>query len=126
MNGNIFILLLMLFLHIFDDYYLQGRLSDMKQKSWWRAQTNNTLYEYDYIWALIVHAFSWTFMVTMPIMFMLRFELNSEFLIVFSINVIIHAIVDHLKANKKVINLWHDQIIHIFQIIWLFAEFVLN
>lgn len=32
------------------------------------------------------------------------------------INVCVHALVDDLKANRKKINLWHDQIIHMWQI----------
>lgn len=33
--NNCFLLLLMIFLHIVDDYYLQGILASMKQKEWW-------------------------------------------------------------------------------------------
>jgi hypothetical protein len=32
--GNIYTLMAMLFLHIVDDYYLQGFLASAKQKSW--------------------------------------------------------------------------------------------
>lgn len=116
----------MIFLHIVDDYTLRGILANMKQKSWCLEQTNSILYKYDYVWALIMHSFSWTFMITLPIMYLFKFELNIEFLTLFIVNMIIHAIVDHVKANMKYINLWEDQIIHILQIIWLFAEFVLN
>lgn len=49
----------MLFLHIFDDYYLQGILASMKQKDWWRKQEGyNEKYKDDYIPALFCHAFS--------------------------------------------------------------------
>jgi hypothetical protein len=57
----------MLFCHIVDDYYLQGILALMKQKTWWKKQTLNSLYKYDYIMALCEHAFSWTFMIFLPI-----------------------------------------------------------
>lgn len=126
MTNKIFIFLLMIFLHIVDDYTLQGILANMKQKSWWLEQTNSILYKYDYVWALIMHSFSWTFMITLPIMYLFKFELNIEFLTLFIVNMIIHAVVDHVKANMKCINLWEDQIIHILQIIWLFTKFVLN
>ena len=33
---KLFILLCMIFCHIIDDYYLQGILASMKQKSWWK------------------------------------------------------------------------------------------
>lgn len=31
----IYVLLMMLFLHILDDFHLQGCLANLKQKSWW-------------------------------------------------------------------------------------------
>ena len=63
---KIIILLIMLFLHIVDDYYLQGILTKLKQKSWWEENAPNKLYKHDYIIALIEHAFSWTFMIMLP------------------------------------------------------------
>ena len=38
--SKIFILLFMIMMHIVDDYYLQGILASMKQKSWWMKQPN--------------------------------------------------------------------------------------
>ena len=35
--NKMFCLLLMIFLHIIDDYKLQGILASMKQKNWWIA-----------------------------------------------------------------------------------------
>lgn len=116
---NVFILLAMIFLHIVDDYYLQGILASMKQKAWWEKNAPDPLYKYDYIVALMEHAFSWTFMIMLPVGIYTIFYDKSIVLIVimFLINWIIHSIVDHLKANVKVINLVTDQIIHILQII---------
>ena len=43
------LLLLMIFAHIVDDYYLQGILASMKQKSWWTKQEGyKSLYKNDY------------------------------------------------------------------------------
>ena len=69
MNNNIFVLLAMIFLHIFDDYKIQaGVLAMLKQRDWWREQdTYKPLYKYDYIVALIMHSFSWAFMIMLPI-----------------------------------------------------------
>ena len=110
-----FILLWMVFMHIVDDYYLQGILASMKQKSWWGNA--DSLFKNDYIWALLMHAFSWTFMIMLPIAFVQGFKISLLFLIMFSLNWSIHAVVDNLKANEKKINLWHDQLIHLAQII---------
>jgi hypothetical protein len=46
----------------------------------------------------------------------MNFQINLLFGIIFSLNVIIHAIVDNEKANKFRINLWVDQLIHLAQI----------
>ena len=119
-----FILLLMIFLHIVDDYYLQGWLASAKQKEWWKKNAPQKLYENDYIWALIMHSFSWTFMIMLPIAFVLSFKVNILFWICFFVNLLTHAIVDDLKANLKKINLWTDQAIHITQIIITLALFL--
>lgn len=112
-----FILLWMIFFHIVDDYYLQGWLASAKQKSYWEKNAPEDLYKRDYIWALIMHSFSWAFMIMLPIAYSLQFNINLPFVIIFLINVAIHALVDTAKANWKLINLWQDQLIHIFQIL---------
>lgn len=111
-----FTILLMIFCHIVDDYYLQGWLASAKQKKYWQENAPEKMYEYDYIWALLMHSFSWAFMMMLPIAFQMRFEIDVAFLIIFAFNLIIHAIVDDLKANKRKINLWVDQVTHILQI----------
>ena len=110
-------LFLMLFLHIVDDYYMQGILASMKQKSWWKEHAPDDLYKNDYILALLCYAFSWTFMIMLPIWVSLNFTVTPMFAIAFVTNLVIHAFVDDLKANKKKINLIVDQGIHISQII---------
>ena len=112
------IFLTMIFLHIVDDYYLQGILSQMKQKKFWKEQAPDELYKYDYIWALIMHAFSWTFMIMLPLIFVS--PISPAFYVIFVVNLAIHAYVDNLKANKHKINLWQDQLIHLAQIILTF------
>ena len=114
--SNIFIVLLMIFMHIVDDYYLQGWLASAKQKKYWEENAPEKLYAKDYIWALIMHSFSWAFMIMLPIAFVKCFDIGVVFLIVFISNLTLHAVVDDLKANKRKINLWTDQIIHLCQI----------
>lgn len=105
----------MIFAHIVDDYYLQGILASLKQKSWWKNQKSyKPMYKYDYIVALIMHAFSWSFMISLPILYIGFTKLISVAII---LNTIIHGIVDDLKANKGKINLIVDQSIHIIQIV---------
>ena len=117
------ILLFMIFFHIVDDYYLQGILAKMKQREWWEENAPDYLYKYDWIIALIMHSFSWVFMVMLPIAYKLGFALSPLFGIMFGVNLIIHGITDHLKANELNINLIEDQLIHIGQIL---ATFILS
>ena len=120
---DLFILVFMLFCHIVDDYYLQGWLASAKQKRWWRENAPQDKYKFDYIAALIMHSFSWSFVVHIPIMIFS----NCDIWILFSIliNTIIHGIVDDLKANRFKLNLIQDQIIHIIQISIVFIIFVI-
>lgn len=115
----------MMFFHIVDDYYLQGILASMKQKQWWKKQSNYSgKYENDYIVALFMHSFSWAFMIMLPIAIKLKFELDAFFGIMLLINMAVHCIVDDTKANKMKINLVADQSIHIIQIILTFILFI--
>lgn len=119
-------LLLMIFLHIVDDYYLQGVLANMKQRSWWEKNAPDRKYKNDYLMALAIHAFSWTFMIMLPaivyhfIFSLIRTNITMFIVIVsymFFLNWAIHFMVDNAKANKKSINLIQDQLIHIGQIV---------
>lgn len=112
---KLFILFVMIFAHIVDDYYLQGILASLKQKSWGENQKSyKPLYKYDYIVALIMHAFSWSFMISLPILYL---GFTKWIVVEIILNTIIHGIVDDLKANKGKINLIVDQSIHIVQIL---------
>lgn len=114
--SDLFTVLLMIFFHIVDDYYLQGWLASAKQKKYWQENAPDKMYEFDYIWALIMHSFSWSFMIMLPIAVVNGFDMSISFLIAFMINLAVHAFTDDLKANKRKINLWTDQIIHLCQI----------
>ena len=116
---KLFLLLGMLFAHLVDDYYLQGFLASAKQKSWWKENAPDKLYRYDYIIALIEHAFSWTFVTMLiPAIYLLKTtgSIQSTYIALFILNWIIHAMIDNAKANLKKINLVQDQLSHIFQI----------
>ena len=126
MKNKFFILLFMIFLHIIDDYKLQGILASMKQKKWWREQKEyKDLYKNDYLIALIEHSFSWAFMIMLPIAFILKFNIGW-WIVAYIINMLIHAFVDDLKANRFKINLITDQLIHLAQIFITWLIFVLE
>ena len=118
------LLLLMILMHIVDDYYLQGILAIMKQKKWWREQEwYKSLYKNDYKMALLIHSMSWSIMIILPAMFILN--TNQYILLgIFIINTFVHYHIDDLKANKLQINLMFDQTIHFMQIIatWIIVQ----
>lgn len=124
----IIILLAMIFCHIVDDYYLQGWLASAKQKSWWEKNAPEKLYQNDYIMALFMHSFSWSFMIMIPIivyLFVSGIVLQEWLVIAYFSNMAIHCIVDDLKANKRKINLIQDQCTHLVQILVTWAAFVI-
>lgn len=122
--NNTFIFLLMIFCHIVDDYYLQGWLASAKQKKYWEENAPDKMYKYDYIWALIMHSFSWSFMIMLPIAFVMNFNIDTDFMGMFLWNVGMHALMDNAKANEKKINLIKDQTIHLLQIVATFVVLI--
>ena len=126
---KILLLLSIIFFHIIDDFGLQGCLSNLKQKLYWEKNYPNPLYKNDYIIALIMHAFSWTFMIHIPIIiYLFYYNININiyiFIIIFLSNWIIHAFTDNLKANLLKINLVQDQIIHIIQILIIYFIYIM-
>ena len=124
---KIALLIFMIFAHITDDYYLQGWLASAKTKKWWEKNAPDKLYSKDYIMALFCHSLSWSIMVFLPILIYSLYnqiDLNW-FYLVLPINLIIHAVIDDLKANKFKINLIIDQSIHFIQIFITWLIFVL-
>lgn len=118
----------MFYLHIVDDFYLQGLLAQLKQKSWWKEHYPDTLYEHDWFIALVEHAFSWAFTIMIPItthMLYIRKSNAIFYSIVLFINVVIHAITDHIKANRVQISLLQDQCIHFIQIFITWGAYLL-
>lgn len=115
------IILLMILLHIIEDFVLQPiSLSKLKQKTFWKPYLKDSnLYKNDYKVALVIHGLSWSIMVHLPFILL---SVN-EWWILFSVitNAIFHAWIDNEKANKLSINLLTDQLIHLCQIITIFV-----
>ena len=112
------ILLLMILLHIIDDFVLQPiSLSNLKQKKWWEKQEGySDKYKDDYKVALAIHSISWSIMIHIPLVIMFPSLGQLALLISFIANAAIHYYIDDLKANKLKINLFEDQMVHFWQI----------
>ena len=109
-------------LHLIADFWMQGCLADLKQKDWWTKKMNELnlddkhkeLYEKDYQISLVCHALMWSIITFSPLIF---FVDSFTFGMIIFWNTWYHAYVDNLKANVKIINLFDDQLSHIFQIV---------
>lgn len=114
------ILVLMIYLHIYDDFNKQGILATFKQKEYWKENYPDELYKNDYKISLLMHSFSWaTSIMIIPVLYQIYMN-NYNFLLyilLFKINIDCHAFIDNLKCNKKKISLMTDQILHLIQII---------
>ena len=125
---KVILLIFMIFFHIWDDFGRQGILALMKQKSWWEEQKDyKNMYKNDYIIALLVHGFSWTVMIHIPIIFYylyMSYEINIihfiGHIIIFISTWILHCYIDDTKCNQHKINLIIDQTCHLIQIIALY------
>jgi len=119
-NNTVFIITVStLFLHIVDDFYLQGILANMKQREWWEEHYNDKLYRHDYIVALLIHSMSWSFMIHLPTLvylYMAGHDLNF-FSLSLLLHALLHSLIDNAKANDHSINLITDQLMHVGQII---------
>ena len=117
-------LFIMIFLHIVDDYYLQGLLAKLKQKKWWEENYPQAIYKEDYKTALRVHGFSWSFMIMLPTLVSIFYRGMTQdakcvfvYIALLLANTIVHGHIDDLKANKYSMSLSADQLLHLLQII---------
>lgn len=124
---KVLVALSMIYMHIIDDYTLQGILANFKQKQWWidNVPDEKGLYKHDWAISLFMHSFSWTFSIMIPVYVYTIYTKQPitvvAILITTAINILVHAVTDDLKANRKKINLVQDQCIHLIQILttWL-------
>lgn len=121
MEENILVLVLMILGHLLADYPLQGWLAQAKSKSYWENADKRN--RHDYIPALVCHCVMWGILVFLPIT--LFCDSLGLFWLAMPTNIIIHYVVDDLKANRKAINLWQDQLIHMMQILVTWGSWAL-
>jgi len=121
-------LALIFLLHFVADYTLQGCLANLKQQSWWSDQIPKNMderkrllawrmYKNDYMAGLACHAMYWSLIVCLPLLILggPAYAINAL------IHGIVHALIDHAKANQNKINLVEDQMLHAAQIFFIWA-----
>lgn len=121
-----FTLFCMIAMHIIADYCLQGILANMKQESWWKKNVPDKLYEHDWIMALLIHSFFWSFCIMLPIYVAYGYTWNGKMTMFLVVNTLTHMYIDNEKANNHSTNLIIDQIFHMIQIIWTWFVFYSN
>lgn len=137
---KIFILIMMILLHIVEDFHLQGILTNLKQKDWWIKELRKfpynpdvwwDKYKHDYKVGLIVHSIENAVFVILPFMindlyYTFTVKSSNNFFIAWIIDLLLvgisHYKIDNLKCNKLRINLIVDQLLHlaIIVVIWLY------
>ena len=119
---NCFVLFVVtLLLHLLADFTLQGWFANGKQRAWWEQQcaehgVDFSKYRYDYICALVSHSFFWAAVTFLPMIVMTNWPYDWLAVVFLTVQVIVHAVVDDLKANKFKLNLVQDQLVHVLQV----------
>lgn len=107
--------------HMFADYTLQGCLANLKQKAWWDKQLENVpnkgKYRNDYRAGLVCHSLYWSLIVCLPLLM----AGGNWYLANAAVHGLAHYVVDDMKANKLAINLVQDQLLHMAQLLAVWA-----
>lgn len=124
---TVLVLLIMVLLHIIDDFVLQLQsLSELKQKKTWEGTPD--MYKNDYLVALAIHGLSWSIMVHLPLIalqFLHGYKYGSLFILIsVLVNAAWHSGVDDMKANKRTISLLTDQVMHLIQIVFAWSLWI--
>lgn len=126
----LFLLLVSVYLHFWDDFHHQGCLKEMKQRIWWETHPQYTdEYANDYKICMMVHAFEWACAVHAPyIIYGLYNGLFTDMKVVMTLtsitfHMLYHARIDSMKANERKINLVTDQANHMIQLLVIMTTF---
>lgn len=110
-------------MHLLADYPLQGILASMKQKSWWKGQTDDKMYGHDWIATLVCHSAMWGIMTAIPSLvtcFILEdWAAGAISILIMLASIVLHGFIDNEKANRHRINLVQDQALHLAQLLLL-------
>lgn len=111
------LLTLMLLMHIIEDFHVQGRMADMKQRSFWEPY--GEMYGNDHKVVLLLHGFEWAVFVSIPLF--LFADVHWSYFAVMVSMAVCHAMIDDAKCNGRTLNLVEDQTAHVMQVIVMLA-----
>ena len=114
------IFIFMVFAHIFASIYLSGAIN----REWWKSEYSPAR-KSDNVVALAIHSAFWAFTMLLPIAYKLEFDFSWFYTIAFITNAIIYAIIIYAKSINNRINLFLQQLAHLWQITLTYLLFVL-
>jgi hypothetical protein len=115
---------LMILLHVIEDFHMQGIMARMKQREFWREYPE--MYAHDWIPVILLHGMEWATVVALPCILASWFDVSAWFVLTVVVMGVVHAYVDHLKANRLSINLIQDQAVHIVQIAVMLVVYMVS
>lgn len=115
---------LMVLLHVIEDFHMQGIMAQMKQREFWREYPE--MYADDWIPVILLHGFEWAMIVSVPCLLASWFDVSAWFIVTMVAMGLVHAYVDHLKANRLRITLVQDQAMHIVQIAVILVVYMVS
>lgn len=124
MVGWYVLLLMMVLLHVIEDFHMQGIMASMKQKTFWQEYPK--MYSHDWIPVVLLHGMEWATVVALPCILASWFDVSAWFVLTVVAMGLVHAYVDHLKANSLRINLIMDQAVHIVQIVTMLGMYMVS
>lgn len=119
-----FVLTLMVFCHIMNDYCLQTLLISLKQRLQWTKGEFSGSYKNGYASTLLTRGFSWAFIIMFPVVVFYRFNMPLTFYILLITNCLIYAYIDDLEAGKHKISTTTNQSLHITQLVITFIALI--
>lgn len=131
MEIKLFVLFIMVLAHIIADFNIQNDvIAKFKCKDFWKNNYPDKLYRYDYIIVLFIHGFTWSIIVSLPLIVygFIYFGNGANYNILLQIlfHTAFHAWIDNAKANLKEINLIQDQILHLLQVVLIWSIYILG
>lgn len=121
----IHLILSMFLMHVIGDSIFQSiTLSMKKRKYYWKDY--NDYRNYLYIFYLLLHSFIWSTTIHFSLILIMGIKIITRmFIISYIINILLHSVIDDMKANRKMIGMIIDQFLHSLQILLTFYFVVL-
>lgn len=110
------ILFMMIFIHYLFDIFSLNVIEKYKNKEYFEKTFPKKMCKYDYINYLITDSYLWSMSILLPIIININGHITWASFMGIIVNGIIRGIIEDLRINKKIINIFSANICYIFQI----------